>query len=1122
MSNTSQPKFQLSARKKAILDALLRQEGLSSAEDKIPRRQESGPAPLSFAQQRLWFFDQFEPASFAYNLITAVSLSGAFDVTALQKAFDEMVRRHEALRTTFDFRDGQPVQIIHDHHSIPLRCIGAMHLPEGQQRQQIQDLLREQALQPFDLRKGPLLRATLVQQATDQHVLILAIHHIVSDAWSMNVLVREITLLYRTFAGGGVPDLPPLPVQYADFAVWQRNWLQGEILAQQLEYWKAQLGHAPAILELPADHPRPVVQTYNGADFTFGLPPALSQSLKVLCRKEDATLYMVLLACFKILLHRYTGQQEIIVGSPIANRQRKELEGLIGFFINTLPVRATIAGDLSFREFLQRVRDAALGAYAHQDLPFEYLVEQFQPERNLSHSPLVQVIFSFEVASQPVVDMPGLTATILDKENKAAKFDLSLYASDRGSEIVGTLEYNVDLFKKETIERMAGHLLTVLAAAVSNPAQRISEFPLLTRHERYEILTTWNATDAPYPQHLCAHQLFEAQVRLTPNQTAIVFENQELSYSQLNARANQVARRLAALGSRPGELIGIFMERSLEMVVAVLGIAKSGAACLPLDPAYPKERLAFMLQDSAAAIVVSQQHLASSLPGIATQLLCLDSELTVIAGEDENDLQVAVSPENWLYVIYTSGSTGRPKGVLVPHRVLMNLVAWHQASPRQSRRTLQFASLNFDISFEEIFSTLATGGTLVVAPQSIRIDVRLLGSYLEEHKVERFHLPGTVMQKLAEEFSSHPELLGSVREFMVGGEQLQISRPMVDLFSRLQNCVLYNHYGPTESHIVTSFPLHGAPELWPALPPLGRPIINAELYVLDAYMQPAPIGVPGELYLGGAVLSHGYLKRPDLTAERFVSDPFTSKPGSRIYRTGDVARYLPDGNVEFLGRNDFQVKIRGMRIELGEIEVALKRHPAVREAAVVLAKEGQEGRLIAYVAFQQDQAASSKQLREFLHESLPDHMLPSGFVVLQTFPFTPSGKIDRMALPALGKESELSEGFVVPRTDLEEVLAGIFAEVLQVERVGIMDDFFALGGHSLLATQISSRVREALHTELSVRKIFEEPTVSGLSRLMLEQESEPGRIERNAKLLLEIARAPEDEDSFSESALNEN
>jgi amino acid adenylation domain-containing protein len=1120
MSSTSQSKFQLSARKKAILDALLAQEGMTPAEDRIPKRKESGPAPLSFSQQRLWFFDQFEPTSFAYNLLTAVSLRGKLDISALQKAFDEMVRRHEALRTTFDLRDGQPVQIIEEQRSIPLRQIEIVHPSEAQRQEQIRNLLHEQAFQPFDLKKGPLLRANLIRLAAEEHALVLAMHHIVSDAWSMHVLVREITALYQAYSSGKVSDLPPLPVQYADFAVWQRNWLQGELLAKQLEYWKQQLGDAPPVLELPADRPRPAVQTYNGADFTFFFSPALSQSLKALCRREGVTLFMVLLAGYKVLLHRYTGQREIVVGSPIANRQRKELEGLMGFFVNTLAMRTVISGDLTFHDYLQRVREAALGAYAHQDLPFEYLVEQFQPERNLSHNPLVQVIFSFEAAPAQPHDIPGLEVSILDKENKAAKFDLSLYASDRGSEIAGTFEYNVDLFNKETVERMAGHLLTIFSAVTSGPAQRISALPLLTRHERYQMLTAWNATDAPFLR-LCVHHLLEAQVHRTPNASAIIFEDQEVTYRQLNARANKLGHRLAALGARPGELVGIFMERSLEMVVAVLGIVKSGAACLPLDPAYPGERLAFMIEDSGAAIVVSQEHLVSSFPSPGARMVCLDSEPSAISEEDENDLDVPVSPENWLYVIYTSGSTGRPKGVLVPHRVLVNLVAWNQGSAWQSKRTLQYASLNFDVSFQEIFSTFAAGATLIVAPQSVRIDIPALGSYVEKHRVERFHLPGTVMQKLAEEFSNRPQTLGSVREFMVGGEQLQISRAMVELFSRLEKCVLHNHYGPTETHIVTSFQLRGDPETWPALPPLGRPIINTELYLLDAYLQPLPVGVPGELYLSGTGVTHGYLKRPDLTAERFVPNPFSNKPGSRMYKTGDLVRYLPDGNVEFLGRNDFQVKIRGMRVELGEIEVELKRHPAVRDAVVILAKENQESRLVAYVVFQQEQSAGSKEIREFLHKRLPDYMLPSGFVVLEKFPLTPSGKIDRLALPAPGHEPDPGEQYVAPRTDLEEVLAGVFAEVLQVERVGVMDDFFALGGHSLLATQISSRVRESLHTELSVRKIFEEPTVAGLTRLMLENENERGRIERNASLFLEIARAPEDEVSVSESALNE-
>lgn len=1108
MNGTPNSRFQLSARKKAILEALLRQEGMAAAEERIPRREKSGPAPLSFSQQRLWFFDQFEPGSFAYNLLTAVSLRGKLDVPALQKSFHEIVGRHEALRTTFDFHDGQPVQIISEQHSIEMRQIELTHLPETGKQNYVKDALHAQALQPFDLKHGPLLRILLLRLADEENVLIIAMHHIVSDGWSMKVLVQEIIEFYQAYSTGRTPDLPPLPVQYADFAVWQRNWLKGEVLNQQLEYWKQQLGDKPAVLELPADRMRPAVQSYNGADFAFTFSPALSHSLKTLCRREGVTLFMLLLAAFKVLLYRYTGQQEIVVGSPIANRQRKELEGLIGFFINTLAMRTSISGELPFREFLERVKEAALGAYAHQDLPFEHLVENFQPERNLSHSPLVQVIFSFEAAPQKPVEMPGLVVTILDKENKAAKFDLSLYASDRESEIFGTLEYNIDLFNRETIERMAGHLLTLLSAIAGDPGQRISDLPLITRHERHQMLTAWNSTSVPFPQDLCAQSLFEAQAQRTPNATAAIFENQQLSYRQLNARANQLARYLRALGAGPGEYVGIFMERSLEMIVAVLGILKSGAACLPLDPAYPRERLAFMLEDSEAVAAISQEHLRPDVPSDKARVVCLDSGWEEIAREQDSDLQAAATPENCVYVIYTSGSTGRPKGVLVPHRVLVNLIAWHQGAPRQCRRTLQFASLNFDVSFEEIFSTFAAGGMLVIAPQAVRLDVPSLGNYVREHRVERFHLPGVVLQKLAEQFSDNPETLASVREFMVGGEQLQISRPMARLFSQLQDCQLYNHYGPTETHIVTSFLLQGDPELWPALPPLGRPVINTELYVLDAYGQPLPVGIPGELHLSGTCLAHGYLKRPDLTAERFIPNPFSSKPGSRMYKTGDLARYLADGNVEFLGRNDFQVKIRGMRVELGEIEVELKRHPAVCEAAVILVKQGQEDRLVAYVIFQPEQTVNSKQMREFLHARLPEHMLPSSFVVLNAFPLTPSGKIDRRALPEPGKNLEMSEGYAAPRTDLEEVLAGIFSEVLQLERVGINDDFFALGGHSLLATQISSRVRECLHTELSVRKIFEEPTISGLARTMLEDENQQGRIEHNAKLLLEISRAP--------------
>lgn len=1112
MSSTTHNKFQLSPRKKAILDALLDKEGMASTEDKIPRRRESGPAPLSFSQQRLWFFDQFEPASFVYNVLTPVSLRGNLDVSALQEAFNHLVRRHEALRTTFELREGQPVQIIGQQQSIPIRRIDLSHQARPEQQEQFHAVFNDETCRPFDLKKGPLLRITLVRMAAEEHALLLAMHHIVTDGWSMNVLVREAVALYAMYSAGLAPGLSPLPIQYADFAVWQRSWLQGEVLEQQLAYWKQHLGAKPAVLELPTDFPRPAVQTYRGASFIFPFSPALSQSLKTFCRAQQATMFMVLLAAFNVLFHRYTGQQEIIVGSPIANRNRKELEGLIGFFANTLPMRTNVSGELSFREVLARLKEAALGAYAHQDLPFEYLVEQFHPERSLSHSPLVQVMFNFEPTIPQMAEMPGLSASLMDYDNKSAKFDLTLFARDHGTEIFGTLEHNVDLFTSETIERMAGHLLTLLSGIVANPDQPISGLPLLTRHERYQMLEEWNATEAACPQ-LCAHQIFEAQVHHAPNRTALIFENQELTYAQLNARANQLAHYLSSLGARPGKFVGIFMERSVEMIVAVLGVLKSGAACIPLDSVYPKERLTFMLEDSGAPVVVAQQAQAATLPVSGARLVCLDSEWQAISKEPENAPQVAVTPEDWMYVIYTSGSTGRPKGVVVPHRVLVNLVAWHQSSLRQSQRTLQFASLNFDVSFQEIFSTFISGGVLVVPPEPLRLDLQALGQYIQQHPVERFHLPPVVLQKLAEEFTNHPEKFSAMREFVAGGEQLQITPAMVKFFRQLKDCRLYNHYGPSETHVMTSFPLPEQVDNWPALPPLGRPISNTELYLLDNYLQPVPIGVPGELYISGTCVVHGYLKRPALTAERFLPNPFSNKPGSRMYKTGDLVRYRPDGNVEFLGRNDFQVKIRGMRVELGEIEVELKRHPGVRDVAVVMHKDAQESRLIAYVVFHAGQTVSSKELRDFLHERLPDHMVPAVFVSLEAFPLTPSGKIDRRALPEPGRP-ESTRGYVAPRTELEEVLAIIFSEVLQVERIGIFDDFFELGGHSLLATQISSRIREALHVELPVRRIFESPAIDGLARAMLENENDPGRLLRNAKLLLELALASDDDDSL--------
>ena len=1099
--------FEFSAKRRALLEAMLSEQGINSpAAERIHRRDAGGPAPLSFAQQRLWFFDQFEPGNPAYNLVSSVLLQGKLDTLALERSFNEVIRRHEALRTTFDVTENEVVQIIAPPEPLRLQLIDITHLNDAELDDVVQNLIHEQTQASFDLKRGPLLRITLIGLRDDEHVLLLAMHHIVSDAWSMGVLIGEIVTLYQGYAAGREVALPALPIQYADFAAWQRDWLQGDVLNEQFAYWRQHLGGSLPILELPTDRPRPALQTYNGSSISFPLSTGLSQSIRSLCRAEGVTLFMTLLAAFKVLLYRYTGQEDLIVGSPIANRHRHELEGLIGFFVNTLAMRTNLSGNPTFRELLKLVRETALGAYAHQDLPFEYLVEQLQPNRDLSHSPLVQVVLVLQNTPERKAELPGLLVTPLKYQAETAKFDLTLYFDELGSELQGTFEYNTDLFDRDTIARMAQHLRTLLEGIVVDPAARISELPLLTEIEKRQLLE-WNDTRAAYQRDLCAHQLFEAQVEQTPDAVAVALEGERLSYRELNARANKLAHYLRGLGVGAGEVVGIFMERSLEMIAGVLGTLKTGAACLPLDPSYPRERLAFMLQDAPCRVVLSQQRLADDLPETSVRVIRLDAD--EVASSSDEDLRIAVTPENWIYVIYTSGSTGKPKGVCMPHRALVNLVDWHLAAATKSARTLQFASLTFDISFEEIFSTLATGACLFLVRDSMRVDISALGRFIDEHRIERFHLPVLVLQRLAEEFCDKPQTLLSLRELMVGGEQLQITDDLRKLFARLNDCTLYNHYGPSETHVVTSFTLPHDPETWSVFPPLGRPINNTEIHLLDSHLHPVPAGVPGELYIGGACLAHGYLNRPELTAERFVPHPFSSAPGARLYRTGDLARYQKDGNIEFIGRNDFQVKIRGMRIELGEIETTLRQHEAVSKAIVTLRQDGGEKKIVAYVLANPGCAIEARQLRDLLRTKLPEYMLPSAFVTLASFPLTPSGKIDRLALPAPEMNLETEASYIAPRGALEEVLATIFGEVLKLDRVGVGDNFFDLGGHSLSATQIASRVRETFRVELPVRKIFEEPTVEALARSLREDQGE--QIERTAELLLQVSSFADDE-----------
>jgi len=1075
----------LSPDKRALLELRLKKRGLAtSAGQTIPRRATRDSPPLAFAQQRLWFLNQLEPESCAYNQPKAVRLSGPLDVTALRQALDQIVARHEVLRTTFAAVEGSPVQVIAESRSLDLAVIDLRTWPDTVRDAEVHRLLAETIRRPFDLSRDLMLRGLLLGLDDEQHILLLVTHHIASDGLSSGILWQELTALYRASASGHPPSLQEPPVQYADYAVWQRQWLQGEVLATQLSYWKKRLSDIP-VLQLPTDRPRPAVQGDRGATHAFVLPKDLSEALKALNRQEGATLFMTLLAAFQTLLHRYTGQSDIVVGSPIAGRNRTEIERLIGFFVNTVVLRTDLSGNPTFRQLLARVQDIALGAYLHQDLPFEKLVEELHPERNLSTSPLFQVMFGYQNAPRQPVELPGLTTSPIDVDSGTAKFDLLLSMREDTGGLRGSLEYNTDLFDPATITRMVDHFQTLLRAIVADPDRPLSELSLLTGAERQQLLGEWNDTDTPYPSDTCVHHLFEAQVERAPDSVALVFEDQHLTYRELNRRANRLAHYLRTLGVGPEALVGICMERSLEMVVAVLGILKAGGTYVPLDREYPKERLAFMLEDALVTVLLTQARLADDSPEHRAHVVYVDTDWELIAQESAENPFSGVTAENSAYVLYTSGSTGHPKAVAMSHRPLCNLLSWQLShfTPPLEARTLQFASLSFDVSFQEIFSTWCSGGTLLMISEDLRRDAAALFRFLEAKSVERLFVPFVVLQQLAEVAASKGSLILRLRDVITAGEQLHITRPIARLFDRLEHCHLHNQYGPSETHVVTSFTLTGSPSGWPALPPIGRPVSNAQIYLLDDHLHPVPIGITGQLHIGSNCLARGYLNLPDLTAEKFISHPFRTEPGARLYKTGDLARYMPDGNIEFLGRIDHQVKLRGFRIELGEVETVLGRHAAVQHAVVVASGDvPAEKRLAAYVVLHQQATATISELRSFLRTKLPDYMVPSAFVVLDALPVTPNGKVDRDALPAPSQHrSELAEALAAPRTPGEEALATIWADVLKLDTVGAHDNFFDLGGHSLLAVQVVSRVRKAFHVELPLRSLFQTPTVAGLA-----------------------------------------
>ncbi len=1051
--------------------------------------------PVSYAQQRLWFFQQMYPESAAYNVSLSTWLRGRLHVNHIEGALNEIIRRHESLRTSIDLIDGRPAQLISPSRkvSVPLSDLSA--LPDAERETEARRLAMEEIGRAFDLRSGPLLRARLLRLAEDEHVLVLVLHHIVCDGWSVDILFNELSILYAAYTNGQSSPLEELPVQYADYAVWQREWLTGKVLGEQLEYWRTQLEGAPALIDLPTDRPRPQVRSLKGSYVSFDLPASLASKLRQLCRREAVTPFMLLLGAFQLLLSRYCGQTDVVVGTPIAGRNRQEVEGLIGFFVNTLALRTDLSGEPSFRGLLQRVREVCFGAYAHAELPLEKLVEELQPERSLSHPPLFQVMFALQNTPQgEAQQMPGLEVRSVEPEVTTAAFDLTLNVEEAGEEIHGRLRYNTDLFDAGTVRRMAERYVLVLQSAVENLDRPITEVPLLTRAERRQVLHEWNETKRSFPPDAYVHELFEREAARAPESTALVFDGRRLSYAELNRKANQLAHRLRRLGVGPERTVAVCFKRSAEMIVGILGVLKAGGAYAPLDPSAPRERLSFMLADTGTAVVLTQQslaHLFASALAERPELTVLSLDADRPAAEDACDDNPArtLSPDNLAYVLYTSGSTGRPKGVMVSHRNLANSILAQLDSLREPvESTPLLMSYFFDGSLFNIFCPLCQGGTLVVLRDGQQADPSaVLGLIAEEGVRHIFTVPSFYTLLLER---AAPEHLQSVRVVHVGGEVC--STQLVNRHRRLlPQADFFNEYGPTETTVWCAQYLCRSPE-GKSFVPVGRPTANAEVYLLDERLQPVPVGVPGQIYVGGCGVARGYLNRPGLTADAFIPHPFGDEPGRRLYRTGDLARLEPDGNIVFLERIDRQVKLRGYRIELGEIEAELCAHEALRHAVLDVREEVPgDQRLAAYVVADKERRPTAEELREHLKSRLPEYMIPSAFVFLDALPLTRNGKLDRQALPSPDNARPTAAGdYVAPRTKLESSLAEVWQEILGVECVGARDNFFDLGGDSLRAALLINRLTEWLGEFVYVVALFEAPTVEALSEYLTEHYSE--------------------------------
>jgi len=1096
----------LTPQQQALLVEVLKKKAASRA-----NKEENGPPPLliplcsrertlplSFAQQRLWFLQKLAPDACTYNIPVAFRVTGDLDADALERSLQCIVNRHEILRTTFTIDTGEARQCIGPELRVAIPLTDLSALPEELRIAELQRLWDAEATTPFDLSEGPIVRASLLRLEKRDHVFMLTIHHVASDAWSMGVLFRELSTLYKAFISAQEASLPPLRIQYADYAVWQREWVAGDMLEEQLSYWKEHLKGIPALSELPTDYARPAVQSYRGALERFTLPEDLTPSLLGLAKSLNVTPFMLLLSFFAILLSRWSGQDDVAIGTPSAGRTHSETDGLIGFFVNTLVLRCDLSGAPTFADLAGRVREVCLGAYSHQDVPFEKLVNELQVQRTLDRNPLFQVMFSYDEHSEPELLLGDCTAKVQLYHSNTSKFDLTLGITNIQGRLDCVFEYNTDIFEASTIRRFFESFQTLLSSTMMSPETLITNLDILPHAEQSQVLFGFNDNAGTYPQDTCVHYIIEEQAARTPNATAVVFNGRELTYAELNARSNQLARHLRAIGVGPGVLVGICVERSFEMVVGLLGILKAGGAYVPVDPAYPEERIAFMLSDASAAVLLAQEKFLAKLGRHHGQIICLDTQWSLIGGKDSENLGQIASTDDIAYVIYTSGSTGRPKGSGVLHRGLTNLVCWYATEFQIGNydRILLVSSFGFDLTQKNILSPLTTGACLFLFPFE-HYDPDLIAHAISTHQITLLNCtPSAFYPLVGSLFHNSIDCLSSIRLLILGGETIDASRLSLWTKSPGFQAKVVNTYGPTECTDVVAFHVATAQELTGERPiPLGRPIPNSRLFVLDKHLQPTPIGVPGELCISGDCVGTGYVNRPELTLERFLSDPFSNDPDCRLYKTGDLARWRSDGKLEFLGRLDNQVKIRGVRIELEEIESSLRNVTGICDAVATVDEDATRNKLlVAYVVrdlVDEDwngEARRADYLRDYLKFQLPQHMLPSHIIEISSIPLTPNGKVDKGRLPALTDVSlSVSKNQNAYLSEFETALTEICADFLSMPRVGLQDNFFYLGGHSFLATRFIFEIQRLFPCDEQLLAMFyQRPTVQMLASAILE------------------------------------